>query len=263
MKKLILIAVMCLFSGLVISEEIVMNKDGKAVLLKDDNTWELVDTSKEQGKVVFSIAKAVDEFTANQEKKDDMEVVVGYNQNFGCQYYLTIENNTSHPVKIGDVGVGTNLQFDDMPASKIWGNTPVSWNWKGKIGDGRHVKDGDRNTLGEKYAMAMLGEVIKPGEKFVGSGFFDKVNLVFFVETTKEPISDEKIKEYVKKFGCGAQEGTVYLRRVAQRKFITFSEESGILSDDEQSKFVVGSSTGVAPLKEEIYWSDQFGKLNW
>ena len=122
MKKLILIAVMCLFSGFVVADQIVQDKDGKAVLLKDDNTWEFIDTSKEKGKIVFSIAEAKDSFIANRENKDDMDEVKSYSQFFGCEYYFEIENNTSYKVKINNVGVGTTLAIDDIPADKIFFN---------------------------------------------------------------------------------------------------------------------------------------------
>ena len=115
-----------------------------------------------------------------------------------------------------------------------------------------------------KNKLEDIDKLINPGEKIVWKGgLFGGADLSWFVESTKDPMSDNKIKEYIEKFGCSGQDGTVYLRKREGQEFITFSKESGILSDEEKSKFIVGSSIGAAPLKEEIFWVDQFGKQNW
>ena len=89
------------------AEEIVMNKEGKSVLLKDDGTWELISSEGEDGKVVFMIKKGTD-YADSYPRKDDMEEFSHYDNSVGCNYSITVKNNTKFKVKVDSFKIVTN-----------------------------------------------------------------------------------------------------------------------------------------------------------
>jgi hypothetical protein len=218
MKKLVLIAIMWLFSGLVISEEIVVNKDGQAVLLKDDNTWELIDTSGDDGKVIFSIANAVDNISW-YEKKNDMDEFLYWRVYGGCKYHLTVENRTPHKIKVGNFKLKTSL-------NQIYGRGAL-------IQFGKVVEPGGSYTSGNNMGYD-IGEIAARAD-----------------DESKEVPTEERQKELAKQFGCKAQLGSIYLSAAGYPKFLTFSADAGIAKNAIKN-FVKGSQNGMFPLGEEI-----------
>ena len=171
MKNLILIAVMCFFSSLVVSDEIVMNKDGQPVLLKDDNTWELVDTSGDDGKVIFRIIDGVDSH-ASYARKDDFDKITHYDNYVGCLYKVEVENRTEHKVKV----------------------------------DYFHLRQNDKKMFPRghmAYAFYQFKKVIEPGQKewSTGSAHYEEPLRAATDLKTKEEPTDTEIETLIKEYG--------------------------------------------------------------
>jgi len=215
-KKLTLISLFVFsFVSIAICGEIVIRKDGKPVLLKEDHTWELVDTSGDKRKVIFRIVDAVDK-TASYEIKDDMGEFSHYKSYAGCKYTLAIENRADFKVKVGDFSICTDNKklFPDFSG---------------------------------RSELVQIGEVLKPGEKYITKGEFQVQTLFKVVKKSKELLTAEEKKIFIEKYGCKAQSGSIYLRGMN----IIFSKDAGI-ADNAVRSFVKGSLIGVYPLKEEI-----------
>ena len=75
-----------------IAEEILVNKNGQSVFLKDDGTWELLPNNGEDGKVVF-LVKIGRDFYRIIARKDDFERFTHYDNLVGCKYTITVKNN--------------------------------------------------------------------------------------------------------------------------------------------------------------------------
>lgn len=224
MKRLVLIAVMCLFSGLVTSDEIVLNKDGQPVLLKDDNTWELVDTSGDDGKVVFKIIDGV-ESHASYARKDDFDKITHYDNYVGCLYKIEVENRTEHKVKV----------------------------------DYFHLRQNDKEIFPRghmAYAFYQMKKVIEPGQKesSTGSAYYDEPLTARTDLQTKEEPTNAEIESLIKRYGCKAQTGKIFLATSGpDNPFVIFSPESGV-TDAAVRSFVKTSQTGMFPLQENIRW---------
>ena len=224
MKKLILIAVMCLFSGLVISEEIVMNKDGQPVLLKDDNTWELVDTSGDDGKGIFRIIDGVDSH-ASYARKDDFDKITHYDNYVGCLYKVEAENRTEHTVKV----------------------------------DYFHLRQNDKKMFPRghmAYAFYQFKKVIEPGQKewSTGSAYYEEPLRAATDLKTKEEPTDAEIETLIERYGCKAQTGKIYLATSGpDYEFVIFSPDSGV-TDTAVRSFVKTTQSGMFPLQEKIRW---------
>jgi hypothetical protein len=218
MKEFILIAFMCLFSSHVISEEIVMNKEGQPVLLKDDHTWELVDTSGDDDKVVFRIIDGVDS-QASYARKDDFDKITHYDNYVGCKYNIEIENRTEHKIKVGHFMLTQNDK---------------------KMFPRGHMA----------YALYQFRKVIEPGQKFAKSD--DSLTARTDLKT-KEPPTNAEIEMLIERYGCKAQSGKIFIRSGfgETKPFIIFSSESDIV-DAAVRSFVKTSQTGMYPLQEKI-----------
>jgi len=217
MKKLVLIAVMCFFSGLVFSAEIVINSKGQAVRLNDDQTWEVVDVADEDGKVVFKIISAKQYETAPGEfvqvKKDDFGTIEEYTYYFGATYEVEISNKMDYPVKINFMGLWSTLEWE----------------------------------YGHILATDLVKRLIRPGES-VSKEF----NMIF-VEITKVELSASEIDDYHAKYGLDALENTLSVMEYvgAGLESFVFPPDANI-SKDAIGHFLMGSDKGVVPLKKEV-----------
>ena len=213
-----------LFSGPVVSDEIVMNNDGQPVLLKDDNTWELVDTSGDDGKVVFRIIDGVDSYKSYA-RKDDFDKITHYDNYVGCLYKIEAENRTKHTVKVDYFKLRPNDK-DMFPRGHM------------------------------AYAFYQFKKVIKPGQKAssTGSTYYDEpLRAKTDLKTKGEPTNSE-IEILIKRYGCKAQTGKIYLAKSgSDEAIVIFSPDSGV-TDSAIRSFVKTSQTGVFPLQEKIRW---------
>jgi len=212
----VLVAVFFGFYGLgAYAEETVINNDGKPVLLMDDHTWKLIDTSGDDGKVVFKIIEGVDSH-ASYARKDDFKKITHYDHYVGCLYRIQIENRTKYKVKIGNFDI--------------------------------------KQTGVRGYAFYQFNKILEPGEmKSTVGGSQDKPLRNKTDLKTKEPATNSEIETLIKKYGCKAQSGKIYIDANNDGKTFVFSPESGI-SDAAVKSFVKISQTGVYPLREKIHW---------
>ena len=219
MKRLLLLVAITVFSGFVVSDEIVINQDGNPVLLKDDNTWELVDTSSDDGKVIFSITNAVDNVSWYEEK-DDMDEFLYWRVFGGCKYHLTVENRTAHKIRVENFRLRSSL-------TRIYVGYSALIQFKKVVEPGASYTAGDNMgfDIGQIYARAN--------------------------DQSKEVPTEERKNELVEKFGCKAQSGSIYLSAAMYPKFLTFSADAGIAKSAIKN-FVKGSQNGIFPLKEKI-----------
>ena len=224
MKRTIWTVMLCLvlfgFHNLnVYADEIVVNKKGEPVLLKDDGTWEVMSTKGEDGKVVFSIRKGTDH-TFSVARKNDMDEFTHYDTYAGCVYNIEVKNKTKHKTKINIFKIATNN-------SKLIPNRM------------------DRTSL------LQFGKVIEPGNSFIGKGMYKVGKISTKAGKTKQTPKDDKIKLWKSQYGCEAQSGSIFIKPSGMGKDIAFSKESGV-SDDAKSSFLIGSSKGMYPLMKEI-----------
>ena len=221
MKKFLIIFVL-LFSSLVfvVEGEIVINKKGESVLLKSDGTWEILSSEGEDGKVVFLIRKAVDEFRS-VDRQDDMGEFSHYDNYAGCDYSIEVINKTDHKIKINMFKISSNnkkLLSDSIKRSRL----------------------------------IQFNQLIEPGDSYVGVGQYGVDGPYIRVGKTTELPSEDQIKQWISQYGCEAQKGSVFIKTADMGKpDISFSKDSGI-SDDAKSNFIIGSSNGMYPLIKEI-----------
>ena len=229
MKHLIRMAVLvafCLgfFSLGAYAEETVINKDGQPVLLKDDNTWELVDTSGDDGKVIFRIIDGVDSH-ASYASKDDFDKITHHVNFAGCLYKVEAENRTKHTVKVDYFSITQN-DIEMFPRGHM------------------------------AYAFYQYHKVLEPGQKewSTGSAHQDKPLLAWTDLETKQAPTDKEIEALIERYGCKAQTGKIYLEKSGtDQDIVIFSSDSGI-SGAAVRAFVKTSQTGVYPLQKKIRW---------
>jgi len=217
-KLLVLLFSLFLISPSVFADEIVMNKNGKSVLLKSDGTWEvLLPNDGEKGKVIFLIQKATNKHFEFSED-DDFDEFSHFKNYVGCTYAIQVTNNTNHKIKLESFYIVTRNE-------KIW----------------------------ENYgAMTNFNQVIEPGGSHTKSGSHGLDIINTKVDDTKELATDEQIKEWFSQYGCEAQKGSIYIMSAFYSSpDIIFSEDSGI-SEVEKNNFIIGSSDGVYPLEKGI-----------
>ena len=208
-----LVSIMCLLASFT-AADIVKNSSGKLVKLNEDFTWELVDLSSESGRVVFNVSSGEDHYKSYV-KKDDFGNVKKINHYFGCTYNVTISNNTDHAISVGYF----ELRLEGL----------------------------------DKGAFIILKETIPPQTSIETHDHFDKTPLRSLVTETKKPLTDDETAAMIKKFGCKAQSGEVYIQRKREANwyFLKFDPSSGI-ADDVVLDFVVTSENGVYPLQKQI-----------
>ena len=200
------------------SDEIVINKNGDAVLLKTDGTWEVMDTSSEDGKLVFSIRSATN-YHNSYPRKNDMDEFSHYSNIVGCFYNIEVKNNTNFKIKVDKFKIESNNK---------------------KLFD-------DRMTRNE---LIQFGKVLNPGEVFIGKGQYKEGGPKQWVDKTKELATDEQIETWTNKYGCDAQNGSIFITTADMGKDVAFSETSGI-SEEAKNNFIVGSQSGVYPIIKE------------
>jgi hypothetical protein len=217
-RTAILVAVFLGFYGLgAYAEETVINKDGKPVLLMDDHTWKIIDTSGDDGKVIFKITEAVDTIEVLA-KKNDMDEFSHWKVFSGCKYTLTADNNTDFKIKVNHFYL-KSTQTDIFTGS------------------------GNRGFI-------QWGNIIEPGKSYTDKGDYGIAEIYKIIEgKPKKQPSQERKTELSEKYGCKSQSGSIYLR--SKPKFVVFSKNAGI-SDSAIKLFVKGSPNGIYPLREKI-----------
>jgi hypothetical protein len=212
----ILLVVLSGFYGLsVYAEEIVVNKKGEPILLKDDGTWEVVSTKGEEGKVVFSIRKGTDK-SLSYARKDDMDEYSHHVNYVGCDYIIEVTNKTEYKIKINSFHIATK-----------------------------------KNDFWTPDALAQFDKLIEPGNSFVGKGDYGRGWIYHKGSNTKQLPTDDQIKKWQSQYGCEAQKGSIFIKSADEENEIVFSKTSGI-SDDAKSSFLMGSNKGMYPLMKEI-----------
>ena len=101
-----------------------------------------------------------------------------------------------------------------------------------------------------RNALIQFGKVLNPGEVFVGKGLFKEGGPRQWVDKTKELATDEQIEMWTNKYGCDAQNGSIFITTADMGKDVAFSETSGI-SEEAKNNFIVGSQSGVYPIIKE------------
>ena len=216
MTKVLTICFIFMFAGVVSGEELVVNKDGNLVPLKDDHTWVLweeIDTPGGDGKVVFRIIEGIDKH-ATYEMFDDFNEFSHYSNHVGCEYTIEAENKTEHKVKVNKVAF--ILHGDGDP------NIGMYWD-----------------------------QIIEPGQKFATSGYLRATGRGI---ETEIKLTGPEVGKLFQKYGCDAQSGRVYFYEY-DTPLITFSKESNIFGAAARL-FVETSQTGKYPILEKITWRD-------
>ena len=88
---LILVSLFFAMQSLSVAEEIVLNKKGQKILLKDDGTWETVKEEIVVGKVLIKITSATDNYFPII-RKDNFDDFSHYENYVGCKYSYSVEN---------------------------------------------------------------------------------------------------------------------------------------------------------------------------
>ena len=206
------------------AEEIVINTKGESVLLKSDGTWEILSSSGEDGKVVFRIIDGVDSYESYA-RKDDFEKITHYDNYVGCLYTIEAENRTKHTVKVDYFKLRQNDK-DMFPRGHM------------------------------AYAFYQFNKVIEPGKKAssTGSTYYDEpLRAKTDLKTKGEPTNAE-IETLIKRYGCKAQTGKIYLAKSgSDEAIVIFSPDSGV-TDSAIRSFVKTSQSGMFPLQEKIRW---------
>lgn len=200
------------------ANEIVINNEGKPVLLMDDNTWKFIDTSGDDDKVVIEIIKGVDSHESYA-RKDDFDKFTHYDTYGGCKYTVEVKNRTQHPVKVETF----HLQSND-----------------------REMFTGN---FGFEYAFYIFAKVIEPQESHSTTE-----NLIAGKNPliTEKPPTNPELQTLYLRSGCKAQVGKIFISKSnIDEDIVIFSTESGI-AKTAVSSFVKGSPSGVYPLDERI-----------
>jgi len=207
------------------ADEIVINKEGKPIKLHNDNTWSYVDTSKNTGKLVFSITNAED-YIRIKKIKDDFGNFIKTTGDVGCKYQLTAVNNTKYDVSIKKVHVVSNNE-------KV-GSVFVS-----------NMNDNSCNTI------------LKSGESVLCNSGGSKAWVYTYLEKFRlsETPTKEKIDELQKQYGCDSQSGHLFISRgwdSDKPKNIVFNDDSGLITQKTIKQYISGDVNGVYPLLETI-----------
>jgi len=197
------------------TDEVLVNKEGNPVLLKDDGTWELIPDQGEDGKVVFMVKEAKNH-NYKWTKEDEMGDFSHYRNIVGCRYTITIKNNTKYKVKVNTfkIGIDNKVLFTNFMLSSD---------------------------------LVQLRELLEPGQTFTGYGQHKEGSIMQGAGDTNELATEEQLAPWISKYGCEAQRGLIYLFQVD----IGFSKASGIANNARRS-FLMGSSRGMYPLRKEI-----------
>ena len=219
----LLILVYLLLIKIVISEEIVINKKGQSVLLNDDGTWTIMSSDDENGKVVFSIVSATDKVKSNF-YNDDMDETKSYYLHYGgCEYIISVKNNTKFKVKVVEFKLKSNRE--ELFTSRFSKNTAF---FQCGIVDGYGI--------------------IEPGKSLSMSDTFQFGSIMAFAKETKKALNEDEKQEIKKKFGCEAQKGSISVISGGVRgKDIIFSKEAEV-EDIAKNNYIMGSSKGIYPL---------------
>ena len=216
---------MSLFSVPVYSEETVINKDGNLVLLKDDHTWELLNPPAEDGKVVFTVVKAVD-IVKSYDVDNYMKEFSHYENYAGCKYTVRVKNNTPHRVRVDHV-LGLASRRSDL--FRYMDGTPVQF---GQLWIDSVLKPGESDS---KIVTLVGGRL--PGD-WTGGEFI-----------TKSLPTDEEKALHIKERGCEAIGDSLYLLSMGGE--LIFDKDAGIFGDATK-QFERGSSMGVYKLEKNF-----------
>lgn len=219
MKKLILIAFMCLFSSLVLSDQIVVDKDGKPVLLKDDHTWEFVDTSQVKGKLVFTVVKAKDWFRL---KKITDDFDYKYYPSVGCEYKISAENNTDYRVRI--------IESFVLPTDEKFG-----WMYP---------------NYGNRFKCDFI---LEPGETRT-CPYPSRVLQGLKENKLKEEPTEEETKELIVQQGCDAQRGFLTISRGSDdsSKVENIVFDTDLITPESITNYIAGNPNVPYPLPEKV-----------
>jgi len=223
--KYFTIVIACLFAFATSASEIVVNSKGQTIQLNDDYTWQFLDISDENGKIVFKIVGAK-EFEVSpgsivKVEKDDFGKIKGYVYYFGVDYTLEITNNLDHPVKINWLQLWSTLEWT------------VASNFK---------KNLERNEL--------IDKVLRPGESVA------KPIALIMVKSTQTELTEAELGDYKKEYGLDGQLGTISVREyigVGEESFV-FPPEQGVVKA-AMGRYMLGSDKGVVPLGREIIFN--------
>ena len=181
----------------------------------DDHTWKIIDTSGDDGKVVFKVIEGTDKYR-NYAEKDDFGKIKNYTHFAGCEYKMQVENRTKYKVKIGSFFIMQNDR-----------------------------KMFDRHARVDYFVNAVL----EPGEKKSKVGRHPLLATTDL--KTKEPATSSELTTLFKRYGCKAQSGSKLFFK-GTSKTVIFSPASGI--SGAAVKPFVKISPGVYPLQEKIHW---------
>jgi hypothetical protein len=223
------------------AEEIVFNKMGQAILLKDDGKWEFKKQNT-SGKVVWSIMKAQNNYRADV-VKDNFGEIDYYTNLVGCDYVYSVHNNTDKKVKLADFFyIGSTAKFLKTvgglhKCSPLNHCVPVSNYSADEILSPGSIMEIPHQGLYQK----------NPAEPLEG--------LYVSLGKSKNKIPENKLNNLYKKYGCDAQKNTIYLMKhtffmADSKSIITFSKSEGIKPKDTHKYIEIGA--GVYPLKKSF-----------
>ncbi|MDG2284639.1 MAG: hypothetical protein P8N43_03795, partial [Alphaproteobacteria bacterium] len=208
-------------------DEILINKAGESVLLKSDHTWEVIDTSGLDNKVLFTIIEGKNVYTY-RDKKDDFGEVIERKFVTGCWFTMSVKNNTEHKVSVKGVEIRTTRSDSDGPYA---GFSPQ--------GEG----------------SATFNEVLNPGDSAESSRLDFYMQALFKIADIKlgpaEKLSSEIIESIQDQYGCDSLVGTLFLRKGYYNDLVVFPSSTGI-SKKEIVNYVAGNPNGAYPLREKV-----------
>jgi hypothetical protein len=237
MKKLLLLLLLSLsfvafsFNAFSYEGEIVVNKKGQSVLLKNDNTWEILNPSGLHNKVVFTIIDTVNLIDIRP-IKDDFGDVKEKKVFAGCSYQFSVKNNTKYKVKIVHPEFSNRAVYDKLYKRSSW---PEYMSWP------RFSQD----------EPLMPGREFKSQTNWEFSAIMGNTGLSLNPNQSLTSKQETEIKE---KYGCDAQtrEGLQIVMGLTYGEPVVAFPSSANISRKELKYYVAGNPFGKYPIQEEM-----------
>jgi len=214
--------------------EIVVNKKGQSILLKNDNTWEILNSSDLDNKIVITIIDAFNKISIRAVKNDFGEVK---EQRVwaGCSYQFSVKNNTKYKVKIVNIEVSNKSVYDKLYEPNY--SIPESTS---------HPRFLESNQL------LIPGEEVKSEALWQWDKIMGKTGISL---NPGQSLTSNQETEIKTKYGCDGQskeKGLQIVMGLTSGKPVVAFPSSANISRKELKYYVVGNPFGKYPIQEEM-----------
>jgi hypothetical protein len=236
MKKLFLLLLLSLsfvafsFNAFSYEGEIVVNKKGQSVLLKNDNTWEILNPSGLHNKVVFTIIDTVN-LISIRPIKDDFGDVKEKKVFAGCSYQFSVKNNTKYRVKIVDPDFSNRAVYKKLYKPSSWPEYYTS----------PYFREKDKPLM--------------PGQEINSATNWDEImGNTGLSLNPNQSLTSKQETEIKAKYGCDAQtrEGLQIVMGLTDGEPVVAFPSSANISRKELKYYVAGNPFGKYPIQEEM-----------